>query len=50
LRLPVRKLYWCRLHFSFACLVRIYCIIIEDHKRMWAIPCPLQCTVLQCTS
>jgi hypothetical protein len=32
LRLPARKLYWCRLHFSSACLARKYCIIIEDHN------------------
>jgi len=29
LQLPARKLYWCTLHFSFACLVRTYCVIIE---------------------
>jgi hypothetical protein len=50
LRLPARKLYWRRLHFSSACLVRMYCINIEDHKRMWVIPCPLQCTILRCVS
>jgi len=50
LRLPDRKLYWCRLHFSSACLVRMYCIIIEDHERMWVIPWPLQRTILQCAS
>jgi len=50
MRLPARKLYCCRLHFSSACLVRMYCIIIEDHERMWIIPCPLQCTILQCAS
>ena len=50
LQLPARKLYWCRLHFSSACLVRMHCIIIEDNKRMWVIPCPLQCTILQCAS
>ena len=32
LRLPARKLYWCRLHFTSACLVRTFCIISEDHK------------------
>ena len=48
LRLPARKLYWRRLHFSYACLVQMFCIIIEDHKRMWVIPCPFQCTILQC--
>ena len=50
LQLPTRKLYWCRLHFSSDSLVRMYCIIIEDHKRMWVIPCPLQSTILQCAS
>jgi hypothetical protein len=30
LRLPARKLYRCRLHFSSACLVRMYCSTIED--------------------
>ena len=49
-QLPARKWYWCRLQFSSACLARLYCIIIEDHKRMWVIPCPLQCAVLQCAS
>ena len=43
-------LYWCRLHFSSICLVRMFCIIIEDHKGMWVIPCPFQCTILQCAS
>jgi len=33
LRLSARKLYWCRYHFSSACLVRMYCIITDDHKR-----------------
>jgi hypothetical protein len=50
LQLPARKLYWCRLHFSSVYLVGMYCIITEDHKRMWVIPCPLQCTVLQWAS
>ena len=31
LQLSARKLYWCRLHFSSACLVRKYCIITKDH-------------------
>ena len=48
LRLPARKFYWCRLQFSSACLVRMYCIITEDKKLMWVIPCPLQCTILHC--
>jgi hypothetical protein len=34
-----RKLYWYRLQFSSACLVRIFCIITEDYKCMWVIPC-----------
>ena len=34
LQLPARKLYRYRLHFYSDCLVRMYCIIIEDHKRM----------------
>ena len=34
LRLSARKLYWCRLHFSSACLVRMFCIITEAHKCM----------------
>ena len=50
LQQSARKLYWCRLHFSSACFVRMYCVIIEDHKCMWVIPCPLQCTILQCAS
>jgi hypothetical protein len=45
LRLSTTKLYWCNLHFSSVCLVRMYCIIIEDHKSMWVIPCPLQYTI-----
>ena len=31
LRLPARKLYWCRLQFSSTCLVRMFFIISEDH-------------------
>ena len=27
-----------------------YCIIIEGHKRVWVILCPLQCSILQCAS
>ena len=50
LRLPTRKLYWCRLCFFSAYLVRMYCILIEDHKGMWVIPCPLRCTILHCAS
>ena len=46
----LEKLYWCRPHFSSACWVLMFCITIEDHKRMWVIPCPPQCTVLQCAS
>ena len=34
LHLPARKLYWWRLHISSFCLVRLYCIITEDHKRI----------------
>jgi len=34
LRLTARKFYWCRLHFSSAYLAQMYCIIIEDHKRI----------------
>ena len=50
LQLAARKLYWYRLHFSSVCLVRMYCVIIADHKRMWVIPCQLRCTILQCAS
>ena len=50
LRLPARKLYRCRPHFSSACLVWMFCNIIWDHKDMWDIPCPFQCTLLQCAS
>jgi len=50
LRLPARKFCWRRLHFSSTCLVRMFCIIIEDHKRTWVIPCPFQCAILQCAS
>jgi hypothetical protein len=48
LHLPARKLYWFRLQFSSDCLVWMFCIIIEDHRRMWLIPCPIQCTIVQC--
>lgn len=47
-RLPSRKLNWRRLQFSSACLVWIFCIIISSHKHIWVIPCPFQCTVLEC--
>ena len=50
LRLPARKLYWCRLQFSSDYLVPMFCIIIEDHKCMWVIPCLFQLTILQCAS
>ena len=50
LRLPARKLYRCRLHFSSACVARMFCTNIWGHKGMWVIPCPFQCTVLQCAS
>jgi hypothetical protein len=33
LRLPATKLYLWRLPFSSACFVRMFCVIIEDHKR-----------------
>jgi len=29
-----RKLCCCRLYFSSTCLVQMFCIIIEDHKRL----------------
>jgi len=48
--LSARKWYWCRLHSSSTCLVRMFCIIIENHKCMWVIPCPFQWTILQCPS
>jgi len=35
---------------SSASVVRMICFIIEDHKRMWAIPCPFQCHISQRTS
>jgi hypothetical protein len=31
LRIAARKLHWCRLHFSSACLVLMFCIVIQDH-------------------
>jgi hypothetical protein len=37
LRLPARTLYWCRLNYSSACLIRIFCII-DGHKGMWVFP------------
>ena len=44
LQLPAKKLYWCRLHFSSACLVRMYCIIIQDHKRVsYSMPTSMHC-------
>ena len=48
--LPSRKLNWCRIHFSSARLVRLFCIIISSHNRMWVIACPFQCTILQSAS
>ena len=33
--------------YSSASVVRMICLITEDHKRTWAIPCPFQCPISQ---